>query len=54
VTATSGLDYLNQVATLNFPPGEVIAAYHVPIIDDSDVEDPNTCCLFSTNSSMPE
>jgi len=48
-TATPGSDYTNAVGTLNFPQGEVEASFSVGIINDTEVEAPETVGLTLTN-----
>lgn len=41
-TAKAGVDYTNVTGTLTFVEGEVLQKFVVPIIDDQEIEDPET------------
>ena len=51
-TATKGSDYTAVTGTLTFGAGETSQSFDVPIIDDSDIEDPETINLALSNSSI--
>jgi Calx-beta domain/NHL repeat len=48
-SATAGLDYIATNGTITFLPGEMIATIHVPILNDSLVEGPETVNLTLSN-----
>ncbi|MDB6034285.1 MAG: hypothetical protein JWM16_4623 [Verrucomicrobiales bacterium] len=45
VTATPNLDYTNVIGTLTFVEGEVLRTFIIPIVDDKEIEDPETVDL---------
>jgi hypothetical protein len=48
-TAVSPADYTNVSDTITFVPGETVKTFHVPIVNDSDVEGSETVGLSLTN-----
>ncbi|HON07929.1 MAG TPA: Calx-beta domain-containing protein, partial [Verrucomicrobiota bacterium] len=48
-TATTGVDYTDVSGTLTFPEGETMQTFLVPIIDDKDIESPETVLLALSN-----
>ncbi|MGC8886730.1 MAG: Calx-beta domain-containing protein [Verrucomicrobiia bacterium] len=48
-TATPGLDYTNVSGTLTFAEGETMQTFLVPVVDDRDIESPETVLLTLSN-----